>query len=357
MNSPLVYIIVLNWNGWRDTIECLESLQRLTYPNYQVVVVDNGSTDDSVQQIKAWADGKLQVESKFFSYDPTQKPVYYIEYDRGIAEAGGVPEREMVFEGVNPKQRLVIVRAGENLGFAGGNNVGIRYALACGAEYVLLLNNDVVVEPMALTYMVEMGENDKEVGVVGPKVYFYSNPKRIWSAGIVVEWGKGVYTIGYGEEDSPSYGASGERDALSGCCLLVRKKVLEIIGLFDPDLFLFHEETDFCLRARAGGFKSIIVPKSVVYHKGGASISKTSSLLTYYLTRNLLYLAERHLPSPNKEVIIGQLTLRLIIRNLIGIGKNAIKSISFPEKRIDETPLPSMKGLIDFYMRRRGKKA
>ena len=108
-NSPNVYILILNYNGWRDTVECLESVQRLTYPNYRIVVIDNGSTDGSLDKIKAWAAGELPVESTFFTYNPTAKPVRWIEYDRVTAEADGLPELEAQIENRPPPWRTVFI--------------------------------------------------------------------------------------------------------------------------------------------------------------------------------------------------------------------------------------------------------
>jgi GT2 family glycosyltransferase len=136
---PLTYILILNWNGWRDTIECLESVLRINYPNYRVIVCDNKSTDNSYDNIKGWAHGYLSVHTtesnplRGLSFPPIPKPVPYEEYDHLLAEKGGKPQES---------EKLILIQNGDNLGFAGGNNVGLRYAMArADFEYIWLLNN------------------------------------------------------------------------------------------------------------------------------------------------------------------------------------------------------------------------
>ncbi|WP_242656389.1 glycosyltransferase [Desulfofundulus thermosubterraneus] len=174
---PSVFIIILNYNGWQDTVECLESVQRLTYPNYRIVVIDNGSTDGSMEKIKAWAAGELRVESKFFTYDPSTKPVRWIEYDRVTAEAGGLPELEAEIEALPPNRRMVLIQTGANLGYAGGNNVGIRYSINSVSDYIWLLNNDTVVHKSALKTMVDIAEKVLRIGIVGSKILYYVSVK------------------------------------------------------------------------------------------------------------------------------------------------------------------------------------
>ena len=160
-NMPRVYIVLLNWNGWGDTIECLESLFRLRYPDYRVVVCDNGSEDGSIDRIRDWAEGRLdvwvppRVEARSLSTPPVEKPIPYSEYGQA-AEAGGR-------SGVDAP--LVLIRTGGNLGFAGGTNVGLRYGLAKGdLDYAWILNNDTVSRSDALGHLVRRMELDSGVG-------------------------------------------------------------------------------------------------------------------------------------------------------------------------------------------------
>ena len=148
---PKVAIIILNWNGWEDTIECLESVFRISYPNHKVIVVDNGSTDSSMEKIKNWADGKLEVLTPgpahhlyHLSHPPVKKPIPYVYYTREEAEKGG---NFTIEEKITLPYPLILIQTDENLGFAGGNNVGIKYTLCNkNIDYLLLLNNDIVVD-------------------------------------------------------------------------------------------------------------------------------------------------------------------------------------------------------------------
>ncbi|NQE54445.1 hypothetical protein C5S29_12710, partial [ANME-1 cluster archaeon GoMg3.2] len=175
-----VSIIILNWNGWKDTIECLESLYQITYPNYEVVVVDNGSEDESIEKIIEYCEGKIKVESKFFEYDPSNKPIKVIEYTR--AEAGGGKEEEI--DSLPSNRKMIIIKNEKNYGFAEGNNIGMRYALkALNPDYILLLNNDTVVDREFLGELMKVAESNGMIGFVGAKVYFYDKSNVIQFTG------------------------------------------------------------------------------------------------------------------------------------------------------------------------------
>ena len=174
-------IIILNWNGWQDTLECLESVQHINYMDYEVILVDNCSTNDSVKIFQSWCDGKVPVNTKMVKFSPENKPVKYIEYDRISAEAVGNIDNKT--EEDPPQRRLVIIQTGENLGFAGGNNVGIRYALKKDFDYVWLLNNDTVIDRDSLIEMIKLAESDENIGMVGSKLVDYHDPQKIQSIG------------------------------------------------------------------------------------------------------------------------------------------------------------------------------
>jgi GT2 family glycosyltransferase len=170
-----VAIVIVNYKGWRYTVECLESLGHLDYPHWYAVVVDNGSTDDSVERIRAWARGEVKVESTYVRRPGWGKPVQLEEYE-------GEPPEEQGVEG-EAGAKLVLIRLPENRGFAGGNNVAIRYALRRGADWTWLLNNDTVVAPNALREMLRTGESDGRIAVVGCKLLYYDRPDTIQAAG------------------------------------------------------------------------------------------------------------------------------------------------------------------------------
>jgi len=285
--NPKVAIIILNWNGWEDTIECLESLYQITYPNYDVIVVDNGSEDDSIEKIKEYCEGKIKVESKFFEYSSENKPIKYIEYTREEAEAGGGKEKEIA--DLPSNRRMIIIKNEKNYGFAEGNNIGMRYALkALNPDYILLLNNDTVVDKEFLGELVKVGERDEKIGIVGPKIYYYDFNSRIdiinFAGGKFSMWKGQPYHIGINEVDRRQYDKIKEVDYVEGSCLLTRREVLDKIGLFDPSYFAYWEENDLCMRGSKAGYKSVYVPKSKIWHK--VSSSANSGMKIYYLTRN-----------------------------------------------------------------------
>jgi len=301
--SPKVFIIILNWNNWSDTLECLESLKNNDYPNYQVVIIDNGSD---------------------------QRP--------NASEAG-----------------VKIIYNQENLGFAGGNNVGIKYALEQGADYVLLLNNDTVVSQDFLFKLVKAGESNKRFGLLGPKIFFYSSARqpdgekeKIWFAGGQVNWlfNKGKMR-GWGEKDKGQCDqpAIQETEYITGCCLLIKKEVIEKIGLIPEEYFLYYEDTDWSLAAQKAGFKCIFVPAARIWHKGSKSSVEGSPSYIYYHVRNGLILARRYAPWYIKPLVHLDACWR--------IKKQLVKLLFFPKRRLWAKYI--LLGIKDFYSGKRGK--
>lgn len=278
---PKVYIVILNWNGWKDTVECLESLFRSEYENYDVIVCDNGSTDGSIQRIQEWADGKLAVELderhplKMKSFPPISKPLRWIQYDRHEAERGG--------ESHAGQQELILIQTGANLGFAAGNNVGLRYALArADFEYAWLLNNDTVVEPNALSEMVAKMSAEPGAGICGSTLLYYSDPTRVQAlgGGTYFKWLGGARFVGGGlstEVASPNERALGKMDYVAGASMLVRESFLREVGLMSEDYFLYFEEIDWAVRAQER-YSLAYADGSVVYHKEGSSTGGKAAL-------------------------------------------------------------------------------
>ena len=228
---PSVYVIILNWNRKEDTIACLRSLEKVKYPDFSLVLVDNASSDGTVEQVKR-----------------------------------DFPAVEII---VNPR----------NLRFAGGNNIGIECALRNGADYVLLLNNDTIVDPDFLSELVRTAESEKNIGMAGSKIYYYDDPKRIWFAGGKVEfWNGWVSHIGIREMDHGQHDTTKQVDYLTGCCLLVKREVIEKVGKLDESYFIYGEDADWCIRASAVGFKLFYVPSSVIWHKVSSSSGGNLSL-------------------------------------------------------------------------------
>ncbi len=281
---PAVSIIIINWNGWGDTIECLESLYQINYPNFKVIVVDNGSQDESLEKIRDYAMGKVNVKSEFFEYNLNNKPLKIIEYTNTLESIDG--EKKTFITG---SKELILIKNDENYGFAEGNNIGIRYALnKLNSDYFMLLNNDTVVDKDFLDELVNAGEKREDIGIIGPKIYYYGEPYKIWCIGGKIDWkfARGLH-VGTNEVDNGQYSEMKEFDYVSGSAFLIKRKVIDEIGLMDKKFFLYFEESDLALRASKNGYKSVYAPGGKIWHKvskSGGGLSKPIGL--YYITRN-----------------------------------------------------------------------
>ncbi len=248
---PSVAIIILNWNNPDDTLACLRSVMALDYPAAcrNVIVVDNGSTDDSVVRIRR----------------------------------------------MHPDILLIATNA--NLGYAGGNNVGVRHALEQGAEFLCILNNDVVVEPGALELMLAAIQARPDVGIVTPLVAERTHDgDRVWALGAAVDHSTAAVTRLRAGEAAAAWreAAPYEVEVASGAAMLIHRRVFEQVGLLDEAFFLYYEEVDWCLAVRRAGFRILATPAAVVWHKVSASLNRHSPVIDYYMTRNHLRLIQRN---------------------------------------------------------------
>jgi hypothetical protein len=249
MPAPLVVTVILNTNRGEDTLACLTTLEDASYRPQHVIVLDNASTDGSPEVI-----------------------------------ARRFPEVELI-------------HLEENQGYAGNNNVGIERALALGAGWVFVLNEDTIVAEDCITRMIEAAEQDPQVGIVGPMVYHFSEPGVIQSAGGVLDKRWQAVHVGLNEEDRGQYAEPREVDYISGCAILVKREVIEQIGGIKAELFYYWEETDWCTRAREHGWKVLHVPQAHLWHKGVQRDYAPGPNVTYYNTRNrLMFLANHHAP-------------------------------------------------------------
>jgi GT2 family glycosyltransferase len=296
-----VYIIILNWNGWKDTLECLESVFKLSTSKrqFKVVVCDNGSKDKSVENIKNWAEGKIEVECKGNNtirgnvYPITNKPISY-----------DVLDKQQINRGVISSNMLTIIRLGTNLGFAGGNNVGINYALNhddCG--YVWILNNDTVVDKSALDELCKSANSDARC-IYGSLLCSYYDIEKIQLGNKLNKFfgtTKGVYSLN----------EIGNIDFLVGASLFIPRLILEDIGLLSEEYFLYYEEPDYWQRSKSK-YRWICNVKSIVYHKEGATIgasSKTqgnkSMIGDFYSIRNRRLFMKKYYPNRMVFVYFG----------------------------------------------------
>lgn len=308
---PKVYIVLVNYNNWGDTIECLESIFRNAYPNYRVIVCDNNSSDGSIEHIRAWVAGRLDVAvSSFhplrrFSFPPVEKNIRWVQYNREEAEQGG---------DLSTDAQLVLIQSGANLGYAGGNNVAIRYALARNDfEYVWLLNNDTVIEPKSLVELVQTMEKDTMAGMCGSTFLYYDEPGKIQALGgaIYYKFLGGLRFIGNGLDFGTPIQSSSNilslMDCVFGASLFVRKSLLKEVGLICEDYFLYFEEIDWALRAK-GRFSLAYAEGSVVYHKDGGSSCKKAELslmADYYNCRNRILFTKKFYPNFLPFIYLG----------------------------------------------------
>lgn len=284
-----VFIIILNFNGREFILQCLDSVKKLRTGGYdlETLVVDNVFTDDLVELIKQ-------------NY---------------------------------PDLRLLVNK--ENLGFAEGNNVGIRDALENGVDFILVLNPDTIIDKDLVVQLTEVAKSNSKIGIVGPKIYFapgyefhkakYKPEERgkvIWYAGGVVDW-KNVLAShrGVDEVDQGQYNQAKETDFVSGCAMMVKREVFEKIGLFDPKYFLYWEDNDFCQRARKAGFEIFYTPGAKMFHLNAGSSASGGPLQEYYTTRNRLLFGMRYAPFRAKLALIKEsLKLLMIGRRWQKIG-------------------------------------
>lgn len=249
MSSPKVSIVILNWNGKKDTMLCLNSLSKLRYDNFETIVVDNGSTDGSVESLHK------------------QPGITFIE---------------------NKK----------NIGFAAGNNVGIRTALSKNTDYVLLLNNDTVCDPDFLTHMVKTAESSIQTGIVCPKIYYFDQTDRIWSVG-----GKNIFrTVILGDptkgkkDTAGRYQEDREIDYAWSCAMLIKRALLERIGLLDEDYFVSMEDIDYCKRAKDRGFSIYLSARAKVWHRVSSSTGGEgyTPIMRYYYGKGMALFMRKH---------------------------------------------------------------
>ena len=293
---PRVSVIILNWNGWQDTVECLESLYSINYPNYDVVLVDNASSDDSILKIEEYCKGRLKVESKFLNFQTGNKPIKIVEYTEDETKNLSLQKHNDAISATDGSKKILnLIKNSKNHGFAGGNNTGVEYALKIlNPDYLLLLNNDTVVDPNFMTELVKTGERSSEIGFVGAKTYLYNKENILQAAGGGnVDFKHGVvHEIAYNHEDDGSYDRYMEMDYVGGACLLCKRDVVDEIGALDPGFFMYWEDVNWCLTGSKHGFRSAYSYKSRIWHKYGAS--SASYFKIYYLNRNRIYVIKHH---------------------------------------------------------------
>jgi GT2 family glycosyltransferase len=254
-HEPSVSFVVVNWNQCELTLDCLASLSRQHYENFNVILVDNGSMDGSVAAIRE-----------------------------------GFPT-------------VTVIENGQNLGFTGGNNAGIRAALAQRPDYVFLLNNDTAVDPDMLSKLVDVAESDIRIGITAPTMLYFAKRDMIWCGGNRIDWRNGAtYRLRDGTHESALQDTPCEdADFLTACAVCVRRAVFETIGLLEDRYFIYYDDTDLCARASKAGWRLMYVPRAKMWHKVSAAMGIDSPTTDYYMVRNSFLFLIRNL-SGSKRV-------------------------------------------------------
>ena len=297
MPQLLIYIVILNTNRRDDTLACLDSLSRSTYGNFKIIVLDNKSTDGSVESIRS-------------SFPDTQ-----------------------------------IINLTENLGYAGNNNVGIEEAIKRGADWVLVLNEDTILDPGCLAELVKVGENDPKIGIVGPMVYHHNEPGVIQSAGGVLGKYWQSQHLGQNELDHGQFQLPHRVEWISGCAIMVRKTAIEQAGMLDANFFIYWEETEWCIRIARSGWQIVHVPQAKIWHKGVQRDYQPKPSFTYYGTRNHLLTLSKH-----------QAPLRVRLFNWMQIFRTLVSWSIKPKWEDKREHRNAMwKGVVDFLQHRWGQ--
>jgi GT2 family glycosyltransferase len=299
-NSALLSIVVLTWNNFADTAECLHSLRKLNYLRYNVVLVDNGSTDGSIERLQS------------------------------------------VF------QEVKIIKNGENLGYAGGNNIGIEYALSKGVDYVLLLNNDTIVDVNLATELVQASHETKNLGIFGCVNYYYDDRKKVQFSGGIFNWKTGdIIDTTRHKIDKGQFQLLKEVDTVAGSCLFFPTTVIKTVGLLDNRYFLTFEESDLCCRVKKAGYKVYTYMGAGIWHKvsvSGQAQKEGLNILKYYAVRNRFLFLTKNSP---KRYLPVSLTYH-IARTVVHISKELRKGNMAQAKLL-------LFGLIDGILCRFGK--
>lgn len=265
---PMVSVILLSWNRREDTLACLESLQKVDYPCMEIILVDQASLDGTVEAVTRQFPGVRQTQT------------------------------------------------GGNLGFTGGNNLGLQAARRSHADYALLLNNDTEVAPDFLTRLVGVAEAHPQVAALSPNIYYYSQPDVFWTAGGHLNRKIGrAEMVGIGETDRGQYGRGPHSvDFVTGCAMLVRMPVVEQLGGLDERFFAYYEDVEWCARMRQAGYEVWQVPEAVVWHKISPEAREASPQVHYYMTRNRLLLLQLSHANPLTwgHILIGEYLRTLV---------------------------------------------
>jgi hypothetical protein len=274
MYSAKVVAVIVTWNKQAEVLRCINSVLASAHPVEAIVVVDNASTDGTAEAIK---------------------------------QQFGV--------------KVHLLTNASNKGGSGGFHDGISAALGYQADYLWLLDNDVIVAPEALSQLLDVAQQQPQAGIVGSKVYFAQAPEIIWSMGARVNhWLADISVVGDKVRDTGQYNQLIEVEYVPMCSMLVRTKVIQTVGSVDPDYFVYSDDVDFCTRAKRAGFGVLSVPQSIVWHDVTMHTQRMSPFAMYYYTRNCIHYFLKFAPAWYKPVT-ALLSLLFLGRRLLATVK------------------------------------
>ena len=298
--NPKVFVIILNYHRPDDTIECVNSVLASETKGFslEIVMVDNSEDNVSYETLR------------------------------------------------NRYPSLCLIKTPSNLGYAGGNNVGIRHAMESGADYVFILNNDCILEKDTLSKLFESAVRCPDAAIVAPLVCFYDRRSKIDSCGTEMDWLRlHPKEVRYTDRNDPKIPGSIEAKIIPGSALFMRTKILQTLGLFNPDFFLIHEDADLCLRSGEHGYKNLVITNAIVYHKVSRTLNAYPSLSIYYTIRNFLFLSKMHNDREIQCVVYLGLLLHLL-------KKTALWSWDAAERQKFRWFLL---GIRDYFLNKKGK--
>lgn len=293
LEYPKTAIIILNFNSYKQTIECIESVKNITYPNFEIIVVDNNSKDDSLKHIKS-------------SY----------------------PD-------------VILLKSRDNLGYASGNNLGIKYALEKNIEYICILNNDAAVDRNFLEPIIKTLMDDKKAAAAGPSICYYGQDDVIQAMGGNINLYTGLPTMKFkGKKLSQVKEDMVSVDYLGGACFVVKAEILKKFGLIPENYFLFYEETEFFLNIKRQGYRLISIRDSKVYHKVSGTISNYKGLSYFFLNRNRIIFVRRNARLYHKFIFFFYIILetfgRMILRGELSLFKYYYEGLKADKDKISK---------------------
>ncbi len=347
-NSPKVTVVILNWNSWLNTIECLESVLKSDYSNFDIIIVDNHSTDQSISKIETWARGALteRISTNFpeLIYPLVNKPIDLMTFQ--------IQKRKFYDEKIiDTKPKILLLCNDENAGFAVANNISINLSYTIyQSQYVFLLNNDTVISANTISEVISNMQQDPSIGAAQATIYYYHQPQKIANAGgVILPWGQTKYYKKIRQAKIH------EVNFINGCALCIRREIIKKYGALSEDFFHGEEDFELSMRLRRLKIKKVCVTKAKVYHKIGIS---SNELLKQKISKKVLLFAVNRIVDMKKylspkiwrvwlEFSLCYFFLLMLIRYRLSIKEvwktiYSARKISMPIHKVDKRIVQSI---------------